>query len=262
MARFRLKQSETLFKEGLLSEDLHEASRVAVDKAEIQLGQLEDEMEAEKRLNDARLEGLALDAGILDKEREDARRQLRLATTGAPVAGVLSYVFDKEGAAVKQGDVLARIADLGSFRVEARVSDAYASRLSAGQDAWVVIGARKLPGRVNAILPTIEEGTIRFTVALNDPSDDGLRDNLRVDVLVVTGRREDTLKVPRGPFIRDGRKDQQVFVVDGDRAVRRDVVLGVTGDEFYEVVHGLHEGDEVILSDVSDVIHAKEVRLR
>ena len=262
MARFRLQQSEALFREGLLSKDLHEESRVAVGKAEIELKKLEDQMAAEKSLNDARLEGLALDAGILDKEREDARRQLRLATTAAPVAGVLSYVFEKEGAAVKQGDVLARIADLGSFRVEGRVSDAYASRLSAGQDAWIVIEKRRLPGHVDAILPTVEEGTIRFTVALQNPSDEGLRDNLRVDVLVVTGRRDDTLKVPRGPFVRDGRKEQQVFVVDGDRAVRRDVVLGVTGDQFYEVADGLHEGDEVILSDVSDVIHAKEVRLR
>lgn len=262
MARFRLRQNEALFREGLISEDLHEESRVAVSKAEILLARLEEQIASEGRLNEARMAGLALDAGILEKERDDARRQLRLATTAAPVAGVLSYVFDQEGAAVSRGDVLARIADLGSFRVEGRVSDAYASRIAAGQDAWVLLEERRLPARVDGILPTIEEGTVRFTVALDDPSDEGLRHNLRVDVLVVTGRRDAALLVPRGPFIQDGRVEQQVFVVEGDRAFRTDVVLGLAGHQHYEVVEGLQEGDEVIVSDVRDVIHAAEIRLR
>ncbi len=262
MARYRLGQSETLHEEGLISEEIYKEAHVAVRKSEISLSQLEDQVASEARLNEARLKGLKLDADILAKERDDARRQLELATTAAPVEGVLSYVFDKEGAAVSRGDVLARIADLGSFRVEARVSDAYASRLTAGQAAWVLLGDERLPARVDGILPTIEEGTVRFTIALDDPSHVGLRHNLRVDVLVVTGRRVDVLMVPRGPFIRDGRPDQEVFVVHGDRAVRADVELGLAGHEYYEVVGGLREGDQVILSDVQDFIHAAEIRLR
>jgi len=262
MARLRLKQSETLHGEGLLSDDLHEESKVAASKAAITLRQLEDQLAAERRLDEARLEGLDLNRGILEKERADARRRLDLATTAAPVAGVISYVFDQEGAAVGRGDVLARIADLASFRVEARVSDAYATRLAAGQDAWVLMGDEKLAARVDGILPSVEEGTVRFTVALSDPSHAGLRQNLRVDVLVVTGRRENTLLVPRGPFIEGGGSEHEVFVVAGDRAVRTGVVLGLAGHESYEVVGGLREGDSVILSDVRDVIHASEIRLR
>jgi len=262
MARYRLGQTETLHGEGLVSEEVYKEARVAVSKAEIGLAQLEDQVASEGRLNEARLKALTLDADILGKERDDARRQLDLATTAAPVSGVLSYVFDKEGAAVSRGDVLARIADLDSFRVEGRVSDAYASRLAAGQAAWVLLGDERLPARVDGILPTIEEGTVRFNVALEDPSHAGLRQNLRVDVLVVTGRRVDALMIPRGPFIRDGRSEQQVFVIHGDRAVRADVVLGLAGHQSYEVVDGLREGDEVIVSDVSDVIHASEIRLR
>lgn len=262
MARFRFRQNEALFQEGLLSEDLFQESRIAVSKAEISLQQIEDQIGTASRLNQARLEGLALDAGILAKERDDARRQLRLATTAAPVAGVLSYVFEDEGAAVTRGDVLARIADLGSFRVEGRVSDAYASRLAAGQEARVLLDDERLPARVDGILPAVEEGTVRFTVALEDPSHEGLRQNLRVDVLVVTGRRNDALLLPRGPFIRGGGAEHQVFVVDGDRAFRTDIVIGMVGHEHLEVVEGLAEGDSVVLSDVRDVIHASEIRLR
>lgn len=265
MARFRLEQNRTLKDEGLISEDAWKEAGLAVDKAEISLRQIREQMETERRLNAARLEGLALDAGILEKEREDARRQMRLATTAAPVAGVLSMVFQQEGAEVPQGEVLARIADLNAFRVEARISDAYASRLAAGQEAWIVTDGRKLPARVDAILPSVEEGTVRFDVALDDPTDDVLRQNLRVDVLVVTGRRDGTLLAPRGPYIAGGGVDHQVFVVDPDRpdrAVRTDVTVGLMGHEHLEITSGLQEGDAIIISDTRDVIHAKEIRLR
>lgn len=262
IALFRLEQKKQLWSDGLIAEEELKEAEVTVKKAEIELRRLTEEIVAERRLNDARLERLALDAGILRKERDDARRQFDLATTAAPVSGVLTTVFDEVGAAVRKGDVLARIADLESFRVEAKVSDAYASRLGVGLEARVVIGDQHLPARVTQVLPTIDAGTVAFTVDLVEASHDLLRHNLRVDVLVVTGRRNDVLLAPRGPYIRGGGDEHQIFVVDDDRARRTDVEIGLIGHEHYEIVHGLEEGDEIVISDVRDYIHAGKVRLK
>lgn len=262
IARFRLEQKQRLSAEGLIAVDELKEAEVAVKKAEIELGRHAEEVVAERRLNAARFEQLALDAGILGKERDDARRQLALATTAAPVSGVLTSVIEDEGVTVGQGEVLARIADLDSFRIEARMSDAYAARLSVGQDAWVLIDDDRLPARVAGVSPTVEEGTIGFTVDLDEASHDLLRRNLRVDVLVVTGRRSDVLKAPRGPYIQGGGDRHKIFVVADDRALRTDVTLGLVGHEYYEIVDGLEEGDEIIISDVRDYLHARQVRLR
>jgi len=262
IARFRLEQNEQLRRDGLISEEVFKEAEVAVKKAEIDLRRLTGEVVAERRLNEARLERLALDAGILRKERDDARRQLELANTGAPVAGVLTSVFQEVGATVQRGAVLARIADLESFRIEARVSDAYAPRLAVGQSANVFVDDALLPARVAEILPTIDEGTIGFTVDLIDPSHELLRHNLRVDVYVVTAQRNDVLRAPRGPYIRGGGNEHQVFVVDRDDAVRTDVTIGLVGKEYLEVVGGLAEGDEIIISDVRDYQHAGRLRLK
>lgn len=262
IARFRLEQNQNLRQDGLISEEVFKEAEIAVKKAEIDLRRLSGEVVAERRLNEARLERLALDAGILRKEWDDARRQLDLANTGAPVAGVLTSVFEEEGATVTRGTVLARIADLESFRIEAKVSDAYAPRLEIGQDVNVFIDDETLAARVAEILPTIEEGTIGFTVDLLDPSHELLRHNLRVDVYVVTSRRDDVLKAPRGPYIRGGGDEHHVFVVDSDDAVRTDVILGLLGKEHCEILDGLKEGDEIIISDVRDYQHAGRLRLR
>ena len=177
-------------------------------------------------------------------------------------AGAITYPWKADGATVGTGEVLARIADLDSFRVEASVADAYASRLEVGRPVRVLIDDEPLPGRVSGILPTIESGAVRFTVDLDEPSHPGLRHNLRVDVLVVTGFRADVLRAPRGPYIQGGGDEHQVFVVRGDRARRTDIRLGLIGHEFYEIVEGLEEGDEIVLSDMRDYLHAREVRVK
>ncbi len=264
IARFRRDQKSKLREEGLIAEEEWREAEIALKKTELELARLQEEIVAERRLNEARLERLELDASILRKERDDVRRQLELATTRAPVAGVLTSVFEEEGATVQPGAVLARIAGLESFRVEARISDAYASRLNAGQEVRVLIDDERLAGRVSGVLPTVAEGTVGFEVALDAPSHPLLRHNLRVDVLVVTGRRSGVVKAPRGPYIQGGGDRHEVFVVaDGrDRAVRTAVTLGLVGHEYYEVLEGLSEGDEIVISDMRDYLHAGTVRIK
>jgi len=50
--------------------------------------------------------------------------------------------------------------------------------------------------------------------------------------------------------------------VRGHEAVRRNVRLGITNFERTEILEGLEQGDEVILSDMSDYANRKEIRIR
>jgi HlyD family secretion protein len=262
IARYRLSQNRKLYDEDLVSEERFKESEVTVKKTEIRLRQLDEEILAARETHKAQVERLDLDAGILRRELEDKLRQLDLAMTRAEGAGVLTWVVDEAGSTVRSGDLLARIADLGSFRVEATISDAYAPRLEVGQAVHVVAGEDSIPARLSRILPTIENGAVRFDVDLEDPSHPRLRHNLRVDVMVVTGFKANVLKIPRGPYIQGGGVQHQVFVVRGDRAARTEVRLGLLGYEFYEVLEGLDEGDEVIVSDVRRKLHATEIRVK
>ncbi len=97
---------------------------------------------------------------------------------------------------------------------------------------------------------------------LEDSSHGKLRHNLRVDVLVVTAERSDVLRVRRGPYAQGGGRDRQVFVVRGEMAHRIDVRFGINGHDHLEAVSGLEEGDEVILSDMRDYLHARQVRIK
>lgn len=261
VAEARAAQNRKLRAEGLVSEETLRVVEVEAKKARIQLRQLEEQVASERRSAESRVQGLSLDLAILRKERDEAGRQLELATTRADRAGVVTWVFSEEGGTVRRGDVIARIADPESFRIEATVSDVHSSRLAPGQPVKVVMDGRSLPGRLATIYPSVENGSVKFNVDLADPKNSRLRQNLRVDVLVVTGTRADTLRVANGPFA-DGGGTDRVFVVDGGRAVRRPIRLGLMGAEYLEVTDGLAEGDEVIVSNMRDYAHLTEVKLK
>jgi HlyD family secretion protein len=262
MARYRLSQNTTLHGEGLVSSDTLKESEVAVRKGEIELRQINDRMASARQSHEAKLESLDLDASLLRREETSARQRLEQAMARTEEPGVLTWLIEDVGATVQRGEILARIANPDAFQVEATVADAYATRLEVGQTVRVEVGVESLTGTLSRILPAIESGALTFMVDLERPDHPSLRQNLRVDVLVVTGSRRDVLLTPRGPYIQGGGALHQVFVARGDRAVRSEVTLGLAGAEHFEVVSGLTEGDEIIVSDMRDRLYATALRLR
>jgi HlyD family secretion protein len=98
-------------------------------------------------------------------------------------------------------------------------------------------------------------------IGLAQPSSPLLRQNLRVDVSIVTARKPRTLRLRRGPF-STGEGSQEVFVIRGGRAVKAPVTFGLTGFDYYEVTSGLMAGDEVIISDMRDYQRLSQIRIR
>lgn len=252
LATFR--GQEALAKDGLLSRDELRRAELAVRQSEIQLAQLKDQRASAGKTTALQLDGLALERASLDRDIAERERVLDLATTKSDRDGVLTWVVSEEGALVRRGDVLARIADLSAFRIDATAAAVHSGRIRAGLPAVVRIDDVTLDGRVTEVYPSVENGTLRFTVALSDSSDARLRPNLRADVDIVTDRKTQTLKVKRGPFA-DGQGTRQVFVIRDGRAVRTPVELGVASFDEIEILSGLTEGDVVVISDMRDYAH-------
>ena len=260
LASFRLEQTRRLRAEGLAAEDALRQAEVAATKARLEETRLAREIETARRQGEAALRALDLQARVAAQERAATAEQLEQGTARADRDGVVTWVVAQEGATVQRGAPVARIADLSAYGVEGTVSDVHAAALRTGLAARVTVGEGALEGTVESVSPTIEEGVVRFRVALAEPANRALRNNLRVDVEVVTERRARVLRLPRGGGLQGGR--QELFVVDGAHARRRTVELGVSGAQGWEVRSGLAEGDEVIVSDMSDYLRADEIRLR
>ena len=173
---------------------------------------------------------------------------------------MITWVVLETGATIRKGDVIARIADLKSYRVEATTSDIHAKEISVGQKVKAKINDDYLSGFIASVLPTIKDGAMTLAISLEDKTSSLLRANLRVDVLIITSEKDSVLRIKKGPFV-NGDGKQNVFVVRGELAIKVPVTIGIANFDTYEVVDGLLEGDEVIISDMRDYLHLSEIKL-
>lgn len=259
--QLQAEQNQKLRNEELLSDEELRRSEVERDKAFIEMRKLAESIGNAERSTGAQLQGREIEMNILRQEKQDTQRKLTLATTESDRDGVLTWVIPEVGSTVRRGELIARIADLRSFRVEATLSDIHATQLSAGLPARVRVNESYLDGTISSVLPTIKDGVMTVVIALKDKSHSLLRSNLRVDVYLVTSRKERALKIKRGPAVPgEGRHD--VFVLRGDAVLKTPVEFGISSFDETEVISGLIDGDEVIISDMADHMHRREIRLR
>jgi len=89
----------------------------------------------------------------------------------------------------------------------------------------------------------------------------GIRQSQRVNVRMLLERKTNVLKVPRGPFVEAGG-GRQAYVVEDSVASKRPIQTGSMSVSEVEIVRGLREGEEIVVSDTSLFEGAKTVLVR
>lgn len=258
----RYEAHKTLLDEGIISMAEMRERKLVVEIGRIEVNRVEHSMTNAAKLSRNRLETLDLEISMLEKEYTNIQHQIEVAETKADKAGVLTWIVPEAGVALGQGEVFARIADLSSYRMKATISDIHTALLKVGLPVVIEINEEtSLSGTIAGILPKIENGIITFMAGIDDKSHSLLRPNLQADVYIVTSKKKNVTRIEKGPFAQ-GHGIHDAFVIRGDRAVRTEATFGITSHEYYEIVDGISEGEEVIISDMTDHKNAEEVMIR
>ncbi|MDB5240290.1 MAG: efflux transporter periplasmic adaptor subunit [Spirosoma sp.] len=245
---------------GQTPEDVTRAEN-ALRIAQLEKKQLENDLAYNRRSMGASLRESQLQAHIEGSNLKVLAQKLRQADILADRAGVLTWVNENVGSAVNEGEMLAKVADLGSFRVEGSCSDVYAEQLRAGLPVIVRINETNLRGAIMQVKPAVQNSTIRFVVNLDDNHHASLRPNQKVEVFIVTNRSAQAVRVANGPAFK-GKRRQYVYVMQTDRlAQRREVQIGLTNFDWVEIKSGLKPGERVILTDLSEFDHLEQLTI-
>ena len=256
-----LEAQEMIYKSGGGAKNNYDQAELNLEIAILEKEQLQDRIKNTRKSLTADLIELDLTLKIQSKNIAELKRQLDLAQAKSLRSGVLTWVNDEIGSTVYAGDIIARVADLDRFKIEAKISEIHAAKLLVGNPVRVRINEFDLLGRIASIKPTIESGIIVFYVELDDNTNENLRSNLRVDVFVITFSKDNVVRIENGPAI-NGSGKQNLFVVTGNKAERRTVFVGATNFDYAEIESGIEPGEEVIISDMSDHQNRKEVKIK
>lgn len=262
-AQSELELAEELFDVGALSR-----SELSTRRAEVEAAIRALEAEGNRAGREASrrrlaLEGAEANVAAAEAEVEAVERRFAGLEVTAPVAGRVIEVRAPEGSAVGAGTVLAVVASTSDLSVRAEVREAQAGRVTVGQPVVVRVVGEVANGTVSAVAPQAHSGDLGSMVAVAIDFDDAppeLRLGGSVTAEIEVGRLDDVLFLPRGLFLSSGG-ERFAFVVDGAMAYRRSVVFGIVNGDRVQVINGLEEGEEVIVSSYEGFVDMTEVRL-
>ena len=191
------------------------------------------------------------------------RQQVDQLRVRAGMTGVLEQVPVEVGQQVQPGTNLVRVADPTRLKAELRIAETQARDLMIGQIASVDTRNGFIPGKVIRIDPAAVNGTVTVDVALEGELPRGARPDLSVDGTIELERLDNVLFVGRPAF---GQEQSTVGLFKLDQttgeASRAQVQLGRSSVNTIEILGGLGEGDQVVLSDMSAWDQFERIRLR
>ena len=256
----KLNLRERLHKIGAETKDMLDQARLNLKIAKRERELLGSQMENDAQRLQADLKEVDLQVGIQRKAILELERQLTRSEIRADRDGVITWVKDDIGATVLPGDVVARVADLRTYKVEARISDIHVTRLKIGGLVRVRGNNHDLPGHISSIIPTVDNGVVSFLIDLEDNANVNLRSNLRVDVFVITSFKDDVVRAKNGPYV-NGSGPQDIFILKGKVAIRHQVVIGSTNLDYVEFISGVSPGDRLVITDMEDYIHLDQIEI-
>ncbi len=178
------------------------------------------------------------------------------------MTGVLEQVPVEVGQQVQPGTNLVRVADPTRLKAELRIAETQARDLTIGQIASVDTRNGVIAGKVVRIDPAAVNGTVTVDVALEGELPRGARPDLSVDGTIELERLDNVLFVGRPAFGQEQSTVGLFRLDETGEAARAQVQLGRSSVNTIEVLGGLKEGDQVVLSDMSAWDQFERIRLR
>ncbi|MFL5786507.1 MAG: efflux RND transporter periplasmic adaptor subunit [Flavisolibacter sp.] len=255
-----LEDAKRLFKAGGGTREDIKQAELNLQVAQLEKKQLENEIQNRQQSMRIQMKESEIAAAIQENELKELERKLQLANVVATRPGVITWVNKNIGASVHEGESLVRIADLESFKVSGTISDNYLNDLHNGMQAIVRINDAQFRGKISSINPSVQNGLISFDVQLNERNDKLFRPNMKVDVYLVTDNHTNVLRVANGPAFKGGQT-QDVFVLNGNKAERRTVHVGMVNFDYVEIKDNIKPGETIITSDMTNYKNIKEITI-
>ena len=254
--------AKRLFKAGGGTRETIEKIENDLHIAQLEKRQLENDIHTRQAIMQSSIRETEISASIQEKELKEFEMKLQQANILTTRVGVLTFVNKNIGLKVNEGEVIARLADLGSFKIIGSISDNYAAQLRIGMPVVVKINETIVRGTLINIYPSVSNNVVTFDIQLTEKSNALFRPKMKVEVFLVTDSRAKTVRVANGAAFK-GASSQDIFILNKDgKAERRTIKIGLSNFDFVEIREGVQAGEKVIISDLSNFKNLQELEIK
>jgi RND family efflux transporter MFP subunit len=255
------RRMEELWTRGLVAEQTHDQARTTVDSLQA-------------RIALARQQVSAAEARV-----QVAQQDLDNCTVRAPFGGIVVSKDAQRGEMVSPVSAgggftrtgIATIVDMSSLEIEVDVNESYIARVRSGQPATAVLDAYPewpIPAKVRTVIPTADrqKATVKVRVTFErlDPRilpDMGVKVTFLGEEASAPAAGGGRVLVPRAALREEGGT-AAVFVYREGRVERRAVRLGQARGNEHEVIAGLAEGEQVVVTAVNELRDGQRAQVK
>lgn len=192
--------------------------------------------------------GLNLQIDIQKKQYQDKLEMLEKTKIKAPSDGIILSISGKEGEKVGNDKMLISMSDLTTFKIRGQIDARYSDFVKTGSHVFVEADQEKIKGTIGSVTPAIAENKIQFNVHLDSTVKSKLIANQAVRLLVPRSMKDDVLRISSNNNFK-ANAEQTIYVLDSGKVVQRKVLFGMKGTDYQEIISGLNQGENVILTD-------------
>jgi HlyD family secretion protein len=259
------RQADTdkaLYDLGVISGLAYKASKGKADELTTRNDLEEQRLVINKKAIDTQM---AQEQDKVDQARtlaELKQKQLDALKVRAGIDGVLVDLPLQVGQHVQPGAMLAKVVEPNHLMATLKIAETQARDVQDGEPAAIDTHNGIISGTVMRVDPAVQNGTVTVDVKLTGELPMGARPDLSVDGTIDLERLDNILYVGRPAF---GQENSTISLfkldTDGKEASRVPVKVGRESVNSIQVFDGLHEGDTVILSDMSRWDKTDRIRL-
>ena len=255
---------EALYKLGVVSGMVSSASKNTADQLTAQKKLSEQQLDVNQKAIEVQLASAQTKIDQAKAQLDLYEKQSAALHVRAGISGVVAQLTVplQVGQHVTAGTSVAQVTQLDKLKAALQIPETQARDIQIGQPASIDTHNGIIPGHVSRIEQSVLNGTRTVDVALDGPLPSGAVPNLSVEGIIDEARLHDVVYVGR-PALGNENSTLSLFKIDpdGKGAVRVPVKVGRESVNSIQVLEGLKEGDQVILSDMSRYDNVDRIRL-
>ena len=208
------------------------------------------DLKAKGLISDGDFEKIKYEMEALEAAFNLASLELDYTQIRAPIDGVIAERFVKLGNTISEGDALFKVTSLDPLVAYLHIPEREYRHIDPGQPVGIEIdalGGEPVVAAVSRVSPVVDPqtGTFKITVEIVDETR-RIKPGMFGRIGVIYDVHENALQIPRSAIVED-QGAASVFVVDGDRAIRRAVSTGYGNRGMVEITSGLADGEQVVI---------------
>ncbi len=214
------------------------------------------------------------DAGGISKQQLDqlqlqydvAKKALNYleenSTLLSPINGVITARNYDKGDMYGQQPIVT-VMQIDSVKVRINISEKYFTDIKKGMGVEILsenYPDKVFMGNISLIFPLIDATTRSFTAEVTIPNTEQLLRPGMYTIVNINLGKESVITVPDIAVQKQiGSNERFVYVVIGDKAIRRSVTVGEINNKRTEIAKGINAGDNVVIQGASRLIDGSKV---